>query len=573
MFCSKCGKDIGAGRFCPYCGAPAESVQPVEAAPTVEQPAAAQETPVAASTAEEMPVAPAQETPVEQAPAANFGVQPPKKKKWPMVAGIVAAVVIVLGAVGFFAAPAIMNLLDPKAQAVTAMKNMSLSMETGLLTAFSEDNLSRQNSLMAGKYEIAYSYQLDSMQLDNVDYMSYLKANTINMNIQVAPDTQTIAGSFGLAANGSKSSALELVFFMDKNNVKFKVPQLFTESFTIPTNSVFYDMGISYTELFSLMSQSASGGALDLSMYSGTINAAIKDVFAGMNTLIDEAAYEKLGKITLYGKNGDVSATEFEVKVRAQQLNDCANTIVENLYNDNQVKTILGLLQAGGVTKDSIKQEISRALTGIGDVSFHIAVSDGEIVQINLTQDTFAAFTPNTSSKSSAYGMDSSELLSQVEITFLGKDSIYEDVNVHIALSDGSAVTVGCSGKDDVYAMNMKIDFADSEDSMQMDMDFTVTESDTSSNVKIDRLSMNMNVDSTSMSYSASGNVSVKPLADLTVKSSAFTNPINMDRMTSEQSQALGMELIQNMSVFKNVISDSLYNQLVGSMFGGMSNY
>ena len=68
-----------------------------------------------------------------------------------------------------------------------------------------------------------------------------------------------------------------------------------------------------------------------------------------------------------------------------------------------------------------------------------------------------------------------------------------------------------------------------------------------------------------------SGSADYKQISSLDFRSSDFANAINASRMTASQENEVSSEVIKNISVLKNVLSDDMYNNIYRQMFGSSS--
>ena len=481
----------------------------------------------------------------------------PKKKKAPLIIAIAAVLVIALGVVGLLMKPTLEMMINPEKQVKTALKQ-----STGKLADTFDEVLSQQSlatsAVSIGKMDFTYSLRLDKATVAGSDFLSYLKVDTLNAHLQMSPDDKVIAGTMGLAANGSTSSVIEAKIYMDRYNVYMSVPSLCSKSFYMSTDSVFDDAGIDYDQLFAYMGSGTSNNSM--SMYSGTIQAVVKDVFAAVDTLIEESTYTKLGKVTLSGNQGNVKATQFAVTVTEQNVKNFANNVIDNIYNDDSLKALLGLV-SGQINKDMIKKQISASTLGFGQLTVNVCVNN---------KKELVAFSFNTSSISNYKGDNV-----QFDVKFVGKEDIYDCVGINISADDFTGnVMISQNGNNARVEMGMK-PLSSKYQGQYLDMVIDATENGTDNlngNLTINQFTIKGNIDNQSIDMAMSGSMGYKQINSVEMSKSDFPNAINAERMTNAQQSEVAAETIKNISVLKNVLSDEMYNKMYKSMFGSSSS-
>ena len=611
MFCTKCGYNAGDAKFCPKCGNPlAVQATPVQE-PVVEQPQAApvqepvveqpQAAPVQKPVVEQPQAAPVQEPVVEQPQAAPvqepvaeqpqatsvqqpvmgqqvppvqpqqytqqqfqpqfngmpFGGQPgapvqepKKKKKWPKVVGIVAAIVIVLCAAGYFAYPYISEMISPKKQAVTALKNAGDNFET--LVSDSMDSLSTTS--VSTKEQVKGSFKLGSATVDGMNYMSYLKADTINYDLQVDTSTQTVSGTLGLSS-GSAANIINLQFYTDTNYVYFKIPELFSESFRVSASdlglSTYGSASISSSlgDLSDVSSMLGSMGSMDLSslsQYSDVIDAVMKDVMTGFDKMVDQCGYKKTGSSTYQSENGDIKVTTFDVTLTKDALIQGINTAIDALYADSTVSPYLSFLSLAGGSKETIKSSVQAGLSTMKDVPFTIYVNkDDQIVKAILNVSTFSATETG-----------------DISFEFIGKDKPTDYVIVQANIDDVS-IKYALKTENDSVSVACDIIPDQKENSGEfISIAYEMAASGTT--VSLKNMSVKGKVEDNTFDVSLSGDIATSSFGVMSLSSSSFKGYINPSSMSTTQQTKLSEELLKNLPVIKKVISDSLYNQMFG---------
>ena len=608
MFCTKCGYNAGTAKFCPKCGNPLNP-QPVQETPVQSEPVAAQ--PVQETPVQSEPVAaqPVQETPVQSEPVAaqpvqsqpvqqfgtqpqadvtpqqqfgtqpqfnaasqqqfgtqpQFGAVPPvngdvpryqaadpmqpqpkkKKKKWPLVAVILIALAAVITAVVIVVLPKLKKELSPTKQAVTAIKNVGASLEDSVDKLF--DNLG--TNTVSDKNEISGTFKFDNMTVNGESYSKYVKADSIKYDIQTDTSLQKAAGDLKLQ-NGS-TELLTVSFYTDGSTVYFKIPELFTETFSMSVDQIAKDtdidssFGYSFdmSDISSYLSVLNSG---DFSQYKEPAKAAAKALAKGIDVFADACQYGKNDSLTYKSDNGDIEVTEYSVTVTEEAVKAGVNAAVDALYADSTTSTYMSMLTIAGVTQDSLKEEVASSIQGMDPVTFSMYVNkDDAIVRISID---------NADVNGNSNGT--------IAISFVGKDNISDYVVIEANADDTNMkFTVQNADNRSSVAFDMK----QGSEYMKMALDCSLS----GSTVAINNMSIDMNIDDVKANMKITGDYSQKEFSTMKYSSSSFPKPVNVDKMTSAQQTALATELVKNSAVFKKIISDDLYKQLFSAALSG----
>ncbi|MDD6334457.1 MAG: hypothetical protein PUB04_08385 [Clostridia bacterium] len=590
MFCTKCGYNAGTAKFCPKCGSPLNPqpahetpvqpaqetpvqpaqetpVQPVQETPvqpvqeTPVQPA--QETPV--QPVQETPVQPVQETPVQSQfgtaqpqfgtaqpqfgtvppytgdipryqPASQMPPQPKKKKKWPIVVAVIAALAAIIAVLGVIFVPKLKDSLSPDKHAKAAIKNLGSNFEQTVNNSI--DNMSAVS--ISDKNEISGSIKIDTATFNNQKYSDYVKADTLSYNIQADASTQKIAGDVKLQSGSSV--LLTVSFYSDGTNVYFKVPEFFSESFTVSlaqlTDSTNISIDSSLSDLSMYMSMFDSSS---IDLYKEPIKAAAQCIAKGIDTFAEECEYNKAGELTYQTDNGEIKVTEYGVTVTKAALTNAVNTVIDELYADKSMSSYMSLLTMAGVSQTSLKTEFAELVEDMKPVKFNMYVDkDEEIVRVSVNAKDYDA---------SEEGI--------IAVSFIGKESKLNHV-VFEAEADDTTM------KYDIKSESNKcvVAFEMSQDKEYIKAGLECTNSGSNS-VKIDNMYINCDIDDAKFDVKLSVDSTQKEFSSLKYSSSNFANPINVNKITEAQSYTLQMELVQNINVLSKILSDKVYNQLI----------
>ena len=593
MFCTKCGYNAGTAKFCPKCGTPLAAPQNVQAETTkpVETPVQpVQETPV--QPVQETPVQPVQETPVQETPVEpvqetpvepvqetpvqpvqetpvqpQFGYQQPqfgagqpqfgynaaapgyqeapqgvpvpkKKKKWPIVAAIVAAVAVVAAVLLVIFLPKLKSNSEDK-HAIEAVKKVGASLEDSVDKLF--NNLSTTS--VSDKTEFSGTFKFDSVSVDGEDYTKYVKADTLYYDVQVDTLSDKAAGELKLQ-NGS-TSLLTVSFYTDGTTVYFKVPELFSESFSMSVAQLAKDSDISYYSDFSDISGYLSmfSGTGDVEQYKEPAKAAARALAKGIDAFAENCQYDKNDSLTYNSQNGDIKVKEYSVTVNEAAVKAACDAAIDALYADSATSSYMSMLSIAGYTQDSLKSTIADSIKGMTPVKFSMYVDDDDdIVRVAMNLSDIDSTTSGTFS-----------------VAFIGDKNPSDYVVVEAEADDATLkYTIQNRDNNSAVAFEMK----QGTEYLNMGLDCSLS----GNTVTINDLSMNMLADGVKADFKVTGDYSQKEFSSMKYTSSNFSNPVNVYNMTSAQQTALSMELVQNANVFSKILGDDLYKQMFGSL-------
>ena len=561
MFCTKCGYNAGTAKFCPKCGNPLNP-QPVQETPVQNEPAP--------QTVQSEPVAQQQfgtQPQFNETVQPQFGTQPQsgavppvnvdvpryqeappmqpqpkkKKKKWPLVVAILVVLVAIITAVVIVVLPKLKKELSPTKNAVTAIKNVGASLEDSV------DNLF--NNLGAGsisdKTEFSGTFKFDNMTVNGESYSKYVKADSVKYDIQADTSMQKAAGDLKLQ-NGNAVS-----FYTDGSTVYFKIPELFTETFSMSVNQIVNDTDIdsSFGYPFDMSDISGYLSALNsgnLSQYKEPAKAAARALAKGIDAFADECQYGQNESLTYKSDNGDIEVTEYSVTVTENAIKVGVDTAIDALYADSATSAYMSMLTIAGVTQDSLKKEIASSIQGMDPVTFSMYVNkDDKIVRVSVDVSDIDEYSNG-----------------EIAISFVGKDNISDYVVIEAAADNfNTKFTIHNSDN----RSSVIVDAKNGNEYMKMKLDCSLS----GSNVNINEMSIDMNTEDVKANMKITGDYSQKEFSSMKYSSSSFPKPVNVDKMTSAQQTALVTEFVKNSAVFKKIISDDLYKQLFSVALSG----
>ena len=558
MFCTKCGYNAGTAKFCPKWGNPLNP-QPVQEPPVQNEPVA--------QTVQSEPVEQQQfgtQSQFNETVQQQFGTQPQsgtvppvnadvpryqqappmqpqpkkKKKKWPIVVAIIAVIVAAAAVLGFVVLP---NVLSPDKHAIAAIKKLGTGLEDTASSAL--DNMSLTS--VSDKNQITGTLKLDTATIDGEKYSDYIKADTVTYDIQMDASTEKMAGEIKLQ-NGS-ATALTVTFYSDGNNMYFKVPELFSESFVISLAQFEdeIDSGFSYGSLGSISKYFSAIDTSNIELYREPVNAAVKCVVKGINTFAEECEYKKGDKFTYNSDNGDIKVSEYSITITKETVIKACETVIDELYASKDLSSYMTILTMAGVSQTTIKSSIESSLSDMQPVTLSMYINkNDEIVRLAIDAADY-----NTSEKGF------------VAISFLGNDNPFEYVVIEADVDD----------------INMKYTVKTQDDKAALALEMTQNKeyikagaelSSSGTTVKIDNLYVNSNIDDSNIDMKLSGEATQKEFSKLKYSASDYSGAYNLANLTETQSTTLAYELMKNLNVLSNVFSDKLYNEL----FNGKSS-
>ena len=540
MFCTKCGYNAGTAKFCPKCGNPLNP-QPVQETPVQNEPVVQtiQSEPVVQQQFGTQPQSGA--VPPVNADVPRYQEAPPmqpqpkkKKKKWPIVVAIIAVIAAAAAVLGFVVLP---NVLSPDKHAKAAIKKLGTGLENTASSAF--DNMSFTS--VSDKSQITGTLKIDTATIDGEKYSDYIKADTVTYDIQMDASTEKMAGEIKLQ-NGS-ATALTATFYSDGNNMYFKVPELFSESFVISLAQLEdeIDSGFSYGSMGSISKYFSSIDTSNIELYREPVNAAVKCVVKGINTFAEECEYKKGDKLTYNSDNGDIKVSEYSITITIK----ACETVIDELYASKDLSSYMTILTMAGVSQTSIKSSIESSLSDMQPVTLSMYINkNDEIVRLAIDAADY-----NTSEKGF------------IAISFLGNDNPFEYVVIEADVDD----------------VNMKYTVKIQDDKAALALEMTQNKeyikagaelSASGTTVKIDNLYVNSNIDDSNIDMKLSGEATQKEFSKLKYSASDYSGAYNLANLTDTQSTTLALELMKNINVLSNVFSDKLYNEL----FNGKSS-
>ncbi|MGN0329060.1 MAG: hypothetical protein ACI4D4_08770, partial [Lachnospira sp.] len=465
----------------------------------------------------------------------QFGVQQPvakKKKKWPLVVGILVVVIAIVAVLTAIVAP---RFLSHKNSASKAIKNVGSTFETAVNEYV--DNVS-SGSVSVTKNELKGSIKLNSLSYDGDNYASYFNVDTVNYNFQTDLSTGSAGGTISLS-KGTSTPVINCIFYTDGSNLYFKIPELFSESFKVSSSS-----SSSISSSLNLVGGMSSS---DIQAYAPVVKAIVSDFAKGIDKLADECTYKKVEGSTYQSENGDIKVKIYDVTVSEKALTEAFNTFIDAVYADSAISPYITLLGVAGVTQSSVKTEFATAVKGV-NATFRMYVnSNDKIVKFSADLSNIVKDAAGT-----------------VSMEFIGKDNPGDYIIAQY--TDEDNFTVKATLKENGSLSSVQVDVV--PDQKEYPGEFLSVGMDgisvSGNSCTINNVYAKGNLDGENLDFSCGISCTDVEFTKLNYSTSNFTGTlINVDYMTSSQKTQLMTELSTKTDVLKKIFSNKLINQLI----------
>ncbi len=435
------------------------------------------------------------------------------KKKWPVVAGVIAAV-LVLALIIFFAVPYVKDLSDPNKKAVTAMKNAGAD--------YTSDFSKRLNEMVdaasSGKVINSEGYvTFDNLSINSQDYLSYLNVNTVKFIYDSDFSNGVISGTLELSKDNGDTVAT-VRFYSDDKTFYFKVPELTSYNFKmnytdVADNSQTSGMsGFDREEISALADLFRNIDSEDMESYTKAVESLMTDILTGYNMAVDEFTYSAGDKTTYNAGEYSEDVRQYTVTITKQALLNGANAAVDAVFDDESISGYRTLITSYYKnSREKLKAAIEEKLADFKDFSIVIYVNNDEkIVAWNCQNSEDSAVSQN-----SKYSAVIENLL---------------------------------NGKFNRFAWNVE------SDGVKLSAESI---SDNGGNAKV---SIGISGKGIESSYRGEAKQSYKDGAQ--VKASEFSSAINVAELTNSQAQSVMIDVFSHADLFSKLLAPSLLQQL-----------
>lgn len=426
------------------------------------------------------------------------------KKKWPVVAGVIAAV-LVLALIIFFAVPYVKDLSDPNKKAVTAMKNAGADYTSDFSKRLNE----MADAASSGRVINSEGYvTFDKLNINSQDYLSYLNVNTVKFSYDSDFSNGVISGTLELSKDNGDTAAT-VRFYSDDKTFYFKVPELTSYNFKMNytdagNNSKVKGMTGSYSdEIKALADLFRNIDSEDMKSYTKAVESLMTDILTGYNMAVDEFTYSAGDKTTYTSGEYSEDVRQYTVTITKQALLNGANAAVDAVFDDESISGYRTLITSYYKnSREKLKAAVEEKLADFKDFSIVIYVNkDEKIVAWDCQNSEYSAVIENLLNgkfNRFAWNVESNGVK-------LSAESISDN-------GDNAKVSIGISGR---------------------------------------------GIES---SYRGEAKQSYKDGAQ--VKASEFSSAINVAELTNSQAQSVIIDVFSHADLFSKLLAPSLLQQL-----------
>lgn len=320
------------------------------------------------------------------------------KKKWPVVAGVIAAV-LVLALIIFFAVPYVKDLSDPNKKAVTAMKNAGADYTSDFSKGLNE----MVDAASSGRVINSEGYvTFDKLNINSQDYLSYLNVNTVKFSYDSDFSNGVISGTLELSKDNGDTAAT-VRFYSDDKTFYFKVPELTSYNFKMNytdagNNSKVKGMTGSYSdEIKALADLFRNIDSEDMKSYTKAVESLMTDILTGYNMAVDEFTYSAGDKTTYTSGEYSEDVRQYTVTITKQALLNGANAAVDAVFDDESISGYRTLITSYYKnSREKLKAAVEEKLAGFKDFSIVIYVNkDEKIVAWDCQNSEYSAVIEN----------------------------------------------------------------------------------------------------------------------------------------------------------------------------------
>ena len=436
-------------------------------------------------------------------------------KKRVTLAAIIIAVICVVGAGIYFAAPYIKNVTDPNNKAIQGMKNSSIEVSDNIKAGI--DNIIK--GITDGESKVYTGYiTFDDLTYKSDNMLDYIKTNTIRYNYGIDGKSRAIGGSILLALDEDGADVASLDFYIDDKALYFKVPQLSSYNYkmsledvlnnldksSVGTGSSNLDIGFDKGDIDYMMKLLDSVDKEEGDSYSKAIQSVVDDIQKGLAKAAEEFTYSKLGNKEYSRGSYKQNTTCYNVTVTKDALIDGADAAIEAIYDDDSISGYRTLISSYYKnSREKLKSAVRKHLENFEGFDMTIYVGDGNRIvayEINNNDDN-------------GNGAIVIESFLKGQITNLAYNVSYKE--------DTAASTFE-RADENTYKISSQINSSD-------------------------------------IRLSYHGQAGLSGDNKLTVSAADFTNAIDVAQLTNSQYQAIVLEAMSNIKVLNQIISiDSL---------------
>lgn len=432
-------------------------------------------------------------------------------KKRVTLAAVIIALICVIGAGVYFAAPYIKNVTDPNNKAIQAMKNTSVELSDNIKADI--DNIIK--GITDGKIKSYTGYiTYDDLTYKSDNMLDYIKTNTIRYNYGIDGKSRAIGGSILLAADEAGADVASLDFYIDDKALYFKVPQLSSYNYKMSLEDVInnldkssvgagnsnLDIGFDKGDIDYMMKLLDSVDKEEGDSYSKAIQSVVDDIQKGLAKAAEEFIYSKVGNKEYSSGSYKQTTTCYNVTVTKDALIDGADAAIEAIYDDDSISGYRTLISSYYKnSREKLKSAVRKHLENFEGFDMTIYVGDGNRIvayEINNNDDNGS-------------GAVVVESFLKGQITNLSYNMSYKEDTLVSSFERADESTYNISSQ----------------------------------------------INSSDIKLSYHGKTGLSDDNRLTVSAADFTNAIDVAQLTNSQYQAIVSEAMSNIKVLNQIIS------------------
>lgn len=304
-----------------------------------------------------------------------------QKRRFAWVIGILSICFVLLGAGAAYAYPYVNDVVIPKKKLASAIQN-----ECGAL----QDSVNMKLTQMKEEITdtgIHYSGALtwNQQMVNQRDLMDDFKVDTATFEIDVQTQVEAMSGEIYLQNGTEGESKLQIQFFADASSIVVKIPEVFDDSLMLHYADTKYEKEFSY--LFkSIITILGNPDQHSIEEYETSIQAAAKDVAAGLKVMLENCTIKKNDHMVLAGVNGQEKVMALELTITPQAIYKGLETTIESAYSDQELNSYLTLVATyTGMSKNEILEHCSEMTSKLEDIPMILCISDdNRIISFDL---------------------------------------------------------------------------------------------------------------------------------------------------------------------------------------------
>ena len=290
-----------------------------------------------------------------------------RKKRGVAVAVFTAAIVIILGAGTCFAYPYIETIISPKAQVLTALKEVGEDCQTQ-----TEQILEEVTGLLTDQTEFTGEVTVTQAQLDETDYLKEMALDRADFQIQTNAQKQSISGKVS-ASHSTQNNKREATISLDKHKLK---EWLETSGY-----------GYLYQDIDMVLNSVDSD---TMKEYMDVAQKLSKHLQSAMAVTLDQSIYEKNGKEELAIQGEQISTTAYTITITKEALLAGVEEFLNRVYADSELSSYTTMFATfSGYSRYDLSRQAQDLFAQMEGVDIHVYLNkDKKLVRLATEFDT-----------------------------------------------------------------------------------------------------------------------------------------------------------------------------------------